>query len=443
MHDAQRSRRFRRIVVYSIATVLFMGLIVGLLYGLQPMLLPFVLGAFLAYLFKPVVRSFRGSQASKYARAFVLLMFIGSIFYWGGLLVKSSLPNANEKLSLKVRLQYRLNERYQSWMGLKNNAKGNLIYQKFGAELDPLKQKATEYVRLSNEERKQFLLDYQANAESANADEAADKNTDKNADPVKEKYYNYYLANLAAQKVDLEKLKAAAKANPAIAATISNPEAAKETGALASLMNTFSHWLIFPLAFIFLLLDKGQIMHFFMGLIPNRYFELIYTVIENVDDALGKYIRGTMIECLLVGVTLIIGFYICGIDLKVAIAIGALGGLTNAIPFVGTFIACIVGAAYSLIAENIQPIIPFINEDNLMIAVIAVVMIAHLLDNAIYQPLVVGSAVNIHPLVVITGVFGGSMMFGFAGLIFAIPTIVILKVVTQTLFTGLKEYRII
>jgi predicted PurR-regulated permease PerM len=70
-------------------------------------------------------------------------------------------------------------------------------------------------------------------------------------------------------------------------------------------------------------------------------------------------------------------------------------------------------------------------------------MVAHLLDNAIFQPLVVGSAVNLHPLVVILGVFGGSLMFGFAGLIFAIPTIVVLKVVTETFFTGLKDYRII
>jgi len=130
-------------------------------------------------------------------------------------------------------------------------------------------------------------------------------------------------------------------------------------------------------------------------------------------------------------------------EFKIAFLIGAIGGLTNAIPFVGTFIACLIGAAYSLIAEHVDSFLPFINENNLMIAVVGVVIIAHLLDNAIYQPLVVGSAVNIHPLVVILGVFGGSMMFGFAGLIFAIPSIVILKVVTETFFTGLKEYRII
>src|SRR5690606_10068411 len=121
------------------------------------------------------------------------------------------------------------------------------------------------------------------------------------------------------------------------------------------------------------LTDRGQIISFLMRLVPNRYFELTMNVVDHVDDALGKYIRGTAIECALVGITLVIGFWICGLPLKISILIGILGGLTNAIPFVGTFIACVVGAAYSLIAEDISPLIPFVTENNLLIAVIAVV----------------------------------------------------------------------
>lgn len=424
MLNSSQGRKTRRIVIYTASTIFFSALFIGLLYGLRPMLLPLILGGFLAYLFKPLVDSFRGSTLTKYIRAAGLLVIIGGVFYWGAIFIKAGLPNEKEKLQLKVRLQYRLNERYKSWLGLADKGKGNFIYKTVGEELDELKKKAVDYIKLTDEERKEFIVHYEQAGE---------------ADALNEKYYEYYLANLKSQKVDFEKLKAQTKSSPQEPKKSENGE----SRALATIMQTFSHWLIFPLAFIFLLLDKGQIVHFALKIIPNRYFELAHSVIRNVDEALGKYIRGTMIECALVGITLMIGFFLCGIELKIAIAIGAIGGLTNAIPFVGTFIACIIGAVYSLIAEDIQPIIPFINEDSLMLAVIAVVMIAHLLDNAIFQPLVVGSAVNIHPLVVILGVFGGSLMFGFAGLIFAIPTIVILKVVTETLFTGLKDYRII
>src|SRR5690348_673936 len=112
MDDAQRSRKFRRLFVYTFASLFFVALTVGLLYGLRPLLLPFVLGAFLAYLFKPLANSFRGSWVSKYARAAVLLLAVGSVTYWGVRLVKESLPNEREKLELKVRLQYRFNDRY-------------------------------------------------------------------------------------------------------------------------------------------------------------------------------------------------------------------------------------------------------------------------------------------------------------------------------------------
>lgn len=430
LEEEKRSRKFRRLTVYAASTVLFVSLFIGLIYGLKPILLPITLGAFLAYLFKPVAKSFHGSLLTKYSRAAMLFLFVGSIIYWSIAFVKSSMPNEIEKLEYKVRLQYRMNDRYQNWMGLAENEKGNFIYKFIGADLDPLKQKVTEFLKLTPEERKQFLNDHKNHTNEEN--EA-------------NKYYNYYLANLKAQKVDIEKIQALAKNGP----TTVTPDgedisaATEDSNALANFLTAFSHWIIMPLTFMFLLFDKGQILHFMMSLIPNRYFELTHTIIENVDEALGKYIRGTMLECILVGITLIIGFFLCGMGFKMAFIIGAIGGLTNAIPFVGTFIACLIGTVYSLIAENIHPLLPFINENNLMIAVVCVVIIAHLLDNAVFQPLVVGSAVNIHPLAVVVGVFGGSMMFGVAGLIFAIPTIVIFKVVTETFFTGLKNYRII
>jgi len=447
MTEQVRARKFRRLIVYSLAGLFFALLSIGLFVGLKPLLLPFILGAFLAYLFKPLANSFKGPWAIKYARAAAFLFIVGSSLYYGTKMIKESLPTGIQKIELKVRLQYRFNERYLAWMGLQDNDKGNFIYKSLGPELDPFKKKIVEYLRLTDEERKQFLVYHQQTETKNKTAAAGDEVVNEKAD----RYYQYYLANLKAAKIDIENLskqakdEAAAKSDTVVAGSTNSdlPKNGSQKSNLAALAYTLTNWIIFPLAFIFILLDRGQIIHFFMRLIPNRYFELTHAVIEKVDDALGKYIRGTIIQCSLVGLTLILGFYLCGIELKIAILIGVIGGITNAIPFVGAFIACVIGAIYSLIAENITPILPFINENNLMLAVIGVVAFANLLDNALYQPLVVGSAVNIHPLVVIIGVFGGSIMFGFAGLIFAIPAIVIFKVVTETFFQGLKDYRII
>jgi predicted PurR-regulated permease PerM len=127
----------------------------------------------------------------------------------------------------------------------------------------------------------------------------------------------------------------------------------------------------------------------------------------------------------------------------VAIGIGLISGLANAIPFLGTVIGLVVGLGYALIAENITPLIPGLNPADLSLYVLALVGIAHVLDNVVYQPFVLGSAVNLHPLVVVIAILSGSLLMGVWGMLFAIPTVVVLKTAVETLFKELKDYRII
>jgi len=416
--EQNHSRKIRRWIVYGFSSALLLISTVGLLIGLRSLLLPFIFGVFLAYLFKPLMSKFQTGHWTKYLKLGIFFAATGAGIWGLTAAISNALPNDQEAVLLKVRLQHRFNERYKSWMGLAQDGKGNFLYESLGTEMDSLKQQVNHYLHLSEKEDQLFL--------------GSERN---------EVYLRYHAENV--RELADGDLKIQATQETESRSIAGEVKATKKGGLLGTLMKTASSWIIFPLVFIFFLLDRGEILHFFMRLVPNRYFELAYSVIENVDEALGKYIRGTLIECLLVGISLAIGFYLCGYELQIAILIGAVGGLTNAIPFLGTAIACVLSAGYSLIAENIQPIVPFVNTDNLMLVSIGVVMLVHLLDNAIFQPLVVGKAVNLHPLVVILGVFGGSMMFGFAGLIFAIPSIVILTVVVKTLFTGLERYKII
>jgi predicted PurR-regulated permease PerM len=132
-----------------------------------------------------------------------------------------------------------------------------------------------------------------------------------------------------------------------------------------------------PLIFVFLGFDNGQIRRFFISLVPNRYFELSLTVLDRLDAAIGRYLRGTLLECFLVGLTLILGLILLGIPMGIAIAIGVVSGLLNAIPFLGTVIALVIGVGYALIAENITPLIPGLNPNNLALYVVILVIIVH------------------------------------------------------------------
>ncbi len=69
--------------------------------------------------------------------------------------------------------------------------------------------------------------------------------------------------------------------------------------------------------------------------------------------------------------------------------------------------------------------------------------LAHVLDNAIFQPVLVGKAVNLHPLAIVLGVAAGGVGFGVVGVLLAIPALVIIKTGLETLFSGLRDYRLI
>ena len=215
-----------------------------------------------------------------------------------------------------------------------------------------------------------------------------------------------------------------------------------EKSFLLSLIDTISIWFLLPIVFIYVLLDKGTMNQFFMSIVPNRYFELALNVQDAVDSAIGKYLRGISAQCGMVALTLFLGLWIIGIPFGMSLTIGVLSGVATAVPFLGPVIGLGLGTVYVLIAD-VQPMIPFVTNDTAPLAVLIVNALVLALDNMVYQPFVLGHAVSLHPLVVIIGLMGGSMLFGAAGVLLAIPTIVVLNVIVTQVFKGLKEYRII
>jgi predicted PurR-regulated permease PerM len=117
--------------------------------------------------------------------------------------------------------------------------------------------------------------------------------------------------------------------------------------------------------------------------------------------------------------------------------------LLNAIPFLGSLIALAICLSYALVAENIEPLIPGLNSNNLPPYVLILIGITHVLDDVVFQPFVLGGAVNIHPLVVVVAIIAGSLIMGLWRMIFAISTVVVVKTAVETLFKELRDYRMI
>ena len=136
---------------------------------------------------------------------------------------------------------------------------------------------------------------------------------------------------------------------------------------IATLGHILSTWIIAPLIFLFLLRDTGEIKRGLLRTVPNRLFEPALTVLADLDRALGDYMRGLFLECALLGLTVTLLLVVVGVSPRWAIPIGIFAGATNVVPYLGSAVALLAGLAYALLAEEIHPLLPMVNTENIVI----------------------------------------------------------------------------
>lgn len=184
-----------------------------------------------------------------------------------------------------------------------------------------------------------------------------------------------------------------------------------------------------PLFTFFLIRDFKTLRQTLLGTLPNRYFELGWLIYYRVAYQLQRYVRGILLQSLLVGLISGIGFYIVGFETP--FLLGAIAGMLNIIPYIGMILAMTPPVLISLSASPFEP--------SLVISAILVVVITQLIDNVIIIPTVIAHAVSLHPLTVIAGVIIFGNAFGMLGMIMAIPVLAALKIVYVGLKQGLKH----
>ncbi len=423
----ERERKIRRNIFYLTFATLAFILAGFLIWKLRILILPIIVGALLAFLFRPVKDRFRVRWLPHEIQVLCSFVAISLVLFFAFNTLRKHIPDEEQKLEFKVRLQYKLNERYRQLIAKLPERKSSAVTPLIEKETGPIMDKINQALSLSAEERNLFLK-YAAGYNGK--------------PPVPSKFVDYFRANQNTREYGIPE-KTPTNASSAAAPGASAPVQASAVQEGTSLESKVSAWILTPLIFIFLGFDNGQIRRFFISLVPNRYFELSLTVIDRLDYAIGRYLRGTLLECFLVGACLTAGLSLLGIPLGVAVAIGVVSGLLNAIPFLGTVIALVIGVGYALIAEDIRPLVPGLNPNDLALYVLILVVLVHVLDDLVFQPFVLGSAVNVHPLVVVIAVIGGSLIMGLWGMLFAIPAVVVTKTAVATFFSELKDYRII
>jgi predicted PurR-regulated permease PerM len=407
------------------------ALVVYLVWGLRSFIVPAFVGGLLAYICRPVVARLerwsipRGVAVGLLLVTFVLvaLVCLNSI--------RAAIPSETALLELRVRALYALNHHYRALMGLDASwTRGNRFYQLAHRDLDPLMNRVTDVLTLTPDERAQFAASRERGIDAAAAGS--------------HRLLDYERANTDALEMRGRQTGGRERATSTVDG--SHPSAPptsvtkSESRGLAHMLST---WMIAPLIFPFLLWDTGSIKRGLLTAIPNRLFEPTLAVLADVDAALGNYVRGLFLECCALGLTVTVSTTIVGVPLQWAIAIGIFTAASNVVPYMGFAAALLSGLAYALLAENINPLIPLVTPETFTVWVAGAVALAELLKNVLYEPIVLGGAVKLHPLVIVIGVLGGATLFGPAGMLLAIPTITIVKELVASSARHLTAYGLI
>ncbi|MDF2892134.1 MAG: hypothetical protein K0R80_2501 [Clostridia bacterium] len=136
---------------------------------------------------------------------------------------------------------------------------------------------------------------------------------------------------------------------------------------------------------------------------------------HDVDNVVSKFIRGQLLDAIIVGILCSIGLWIIGLDFPVLI--GMTAGISNVIPYFGPIIGSIPAIIVGLLSGS--PI-------KALFAVLVLLLVQQI-DGAIISPKVVGESVGLHPVFVILSITIGGAYFGLLGMLLAVPAAGIIK----------------
>ena len=183
-----------------------------------------------------------------------------------------------------------------------------------------------------------------------------------------------------------------------------------------------------PIFTFFLVRDFRKFRNQLLDKLPNSSFEIGMLIYHRVGHQLQDYIRGILIQSGIMSVITSIGFFAIGIDAP--ILLGVIAGMLNLIPYVGPLLAMVLPV---LLALAHAPV-----DIWLVGAAILVILVAQIIDNVVVIPSVIAKSVSLHPLAVIIGIIVFGNLFGFIGMVLAIPALSTANIIYAGLYQGIR-----
>ena len=203
----------------------------------------------------------------------------------------------------------------------------------------------------------------------------------------------------------------------------------KVTTSSLAFLGWLANMLLIPVVTFYLLRDWDILVAKLRGLLPRKNEALTVQLIGECHEVLGAFMRGQLLVMLALGIVYAAGLMAIGLEL--GLLIGLLAGLASLVPYMGF----IVGIGAALVAGLFQ----FGPDFFLLFAIVAVFGIGQLLESTLLTPLLVGDRIGLHPVAVIFAILAGGQLFGFTGVLLALPVAAVIMVLLRHLHQMYKE----
>ncbi|AZO25373.1 MULTISPECIES: AI-2E family transporter [unclassified Mesorhizobium] len=178
-----------------------------------------------------------------------------------------------------------------------------------------------------------------------------------------------------------------------------------------ALVSVVSLFVVTPVVAFYMLLDWDRMVAVVDGWVPRDYVETVRALARDINTATAGFVRGQGTLCLVLGAMYATGLTFTGLNF--AILIGFFSGLISFIPYVGSLTGLVlaVGVAFVQFWPNWE----------MVLLVACVFFVGQFIEGNILQPRLVGKSVGLHPVWLMFALFAFGALFGFVGLLIAVP----------------------
>ncbi len=188
-----------------------------------------------------------------------------------------------------------------------------------------------------------------------------------------------------------------------------------------AVMAWVANLVLLPILTFYFLRDWDKLVERIAALVPRDHIGTVSRLALESNEVLGAFLRGQFLVMLALGAIYAAG--LSAVGLKVGLLIGIIAGLISFVPYLGTATGIVLGVVAALVQSS--------GDWTLVALVLGVFVVGQMLEGYVLTPRIVGDRIGLHPVAVIFAIMAGGQLFGFLGMLLALPIAAVVNVLLR------------